>query len=709
MNDANFAHAISSHDQLLTSRDITVWCGTEPTFTDRFSEAPEWTNAALGGRKAERAEALLALLGREWQGIALRTVGRQYPEEDRPRWNLGIYQRRAGDTHWQGPPDPSALHLATSAPPPLQLSPETLRQFQSQLSTQLRQRYPQVKAFNGIDGSLRVWYALKADDTQPTPDPEALSRHSVHAQKIPLQGLHDDLAKQGIGLLILDRIETHFGTSPRLELPALDTAADFLELLSLIERAAIDAGLESLILAGYPPPVDASVAWTTITPDPAVIEINMAPYPSVSDLLHAKRALYKATASLGLAPYRLHYNGDVADSGGAGQITLGGPSPEESPFLREPQLLPRLIRYCNQHPALSYLFSHDYVGGSGQAVRADERGTDAFAELELALALLARETDPTPKRVWTGLAQFMTDSCGNSHRAELNIEKLWNALLPDRGMQGLVEFRAMRMQHSPERAAALAALLRAVIARLTTTAFDDSLIEWGTTLHQRFALPYYLQQDLQRILQDLDSHGFGLAAPIVDQLTDNRSREWVHIDHKGCRLHIHRALEFWPLVGDVGSQSMGDSRLIDSSTARLEFQLRPSAADTAGFERWQLTIDDYRIPLRREHDPMGPLLIFGLRYTSFVPWLGLHPSLTASDPLRLTLSHPDLSDALQIELYHWRPDHAPYDGLPKDLAEAQLRRAQRCLTRQCARPEPDAVRSPPAVACSDYLLDLRWL
>ena len=34
------------------------------------------------------------------------------------------------------------------------------------------------------------------------------------------------------------------------------------------------------------------------------------------------------------SPYRLYFNGTVADSGGGGQITLGGPTPQDSPFLK---------------------------------------------------------------------------------------------------------------------------------------------------------------------------------------------------------------------------------------------------------------------------------------------------------------------------------------------------------------------------------------
>ncbi|MCK7581441.1 MAG: hypothetical protein MZV65_41285 [Chromatiales bacterium] len=46
-----FDQAIRSHDDLLKRRDLAIWVGAEPTFTDRRSEAPEWLCNALGPSK----------------------------------------------------------------------------------------------------------------------------------------------------------------------------------------------------------------------------------------------------------------------------------------------------------------------------------------------------------------------------------------------------------------------------------------------------------------------------------------------------------------------------------------------------------------------------------------------------------------------------------------------------------------------------------
>jgi len=102
-----FAQAIRSHDKLLQRHNLAIWVGAEPTFTDRHSEAPEWLTSALGPHKERHARRMLTeYLNQAPGGAVLRTLGRQYPGEDRPRWNLGLYQRRDGSPVWSGPPDP---------------------------------------------------------------------------------------------------------------------------------------------------------------------------------------------------------------------------------------------------------------------------------------------------------------------------------------------------------------------------------------------------------------------------------------------------------------------------------------------------------------------------------------------------------------------------------------------------------------------------
>lgn len=105
--DNVFDHAIESHDRRVTDAAGEIWVGAEPTFTLRLSEAPEWLAEPLGGDKYAYALRMAAELHQRHPGsVVVRSVGRQYASEDRPRWSIGILERRDGVALWHGPVDP---------------------------------------------------------------------------------------------------------------------------------------------------------------------------------------------------------------------------------------------------------------------------------------------------------------------------------------------------------------------------------------------------------------------------------------------------------------------------------------------------------------------------------------------------------------------------------------------------------------------------
>ncbi len=700
-DDDDLDAAVHAHDALLVARGFAIWVGSEPTFTDRYSDQPQWVSAALGDDKLARAERLLCTLARRAPGAALlRSVGRRYPGEDVPRWSYGMLAARDGTPVWQGPPDP----LLVSG----ELAPPDAPRFHAALLARAPGAGFAAAAVAATGNELRL--LLREPESQPPADGDArLARASCHEGPIPDSGVRDELAAEGLFLFLLRSESTAAGNVLRLELPALGDAARLRRVLALVGAAAHDAELAALVLAGCPPPVDATVAWTTVTPDPAVIEVNSAPFADCAGLLGFARDLYAAAAPQGLTPCRLFFNGDAGDSGGAGQITLGGPTPAASPFFRHSHTLPGWVRYVNRHPALSYLFAHDHIGAFGQSVRSDERDREHFDELGLALRLLAAQPQADPEMIWRSLSPFLADIAGNAHRAELNIEKLWNPWLPERGKLGLLEFRALRMAQSPERLAAIAALLRAVTARLAARRYDEALIDWGQQLHDRYALPFCLREDLFAVLEDLDHAGFGLAPALRRVLLDDDFRVLGRVAFDDVELTIRRALEFWPLVGDAASQERGTSRLVDASTARIELCLRPlPGRHDQDFDAWGIASEGGCLPLRRAGDAAGLARLLGLRYRRYVPGAGLHPSLPAQGPIPLLLWHPQRGKACRITLHEWRPDQQPYDGLPKDAEDARARRAQRIVVESVPPPDPPPPPAP-AHALTPWCLDLRRL
>jgi uncharacterized protein (DUF2126 family) len=444
-----------------------------------------------------------------------------------------------------------------------------------------------------------------------------------------------------------------------------------------------------------PPPIEPCSAWLTVTPDPGVVEVNMAPAPDLATFLRFGRAVYRAAEEAGLSAVRYRWSGEAVDSGGGGQVTLGGPTPEESPFFR-PGLLARVLRYFQRHPALSYAFATECVGSASQGPRPDEGVRERFEELELALDRVeSRGADLRREELWASLAPLLVDSSGNSHRAEINIEKLWNPRFAGRGLWGLVEFRALRMEPVAERMVAVGALLRATVARLAAAPYREPLIDWGCALHDRFALPHFLRADLALVLEDLARHGLGLGTEIAGMLLEPRV-PIVRVEDGGATLTVTPALEFWPLVGDVASQERSGARVVDSSTSRVELCITAPSGESPG----RVGACGWEIPLV----PAGDSTFIGaVRYRTFSPQPGLHPGLRPIDPLELVWDRG--ARAFSIALHGWIPGGGAYDGLPGDAAEAERRRRERVVVRAA----PSTALRPLERRPSGISVDLRGL
>jgi len=675
MRDA-FEDAVDAHDRALADAGLVVWLGMEPTFTDASSSAPEWIGAAEGGTKLDRALGMLRRLHTPG-ALTVRTLGRQYPDEDRPRWSVGLYTRRSGKPVWEGPPDPALLDVR----PTVEL--DAVRAFRDRFAAALDARALDVEG----PLPLRLVTGAPKDET-------LLRRPPLEGRRIPESGLHDGCAETRARLVCVGLEDG----VPVLELPGFDEVELFLAFVEVLGLAAAD--LPALLLRGYPPPTSPRVRFATLTPDPGVVEVNMAPARSLRELHDDLVVLDDVAKEEGLSPERRHFNGELTDSGGGGHLTFGGPTPRRSPFFQHPMLLPRLLAYLSRHPSLSYVFASRAVGGSGQAVRPDEGARESFEELGVALDRLVRRK-PTPSLLWETLAPLLTDRFGNTHRSEVNVEKLWNPWLPHRGQLGLVELRAFRQAHGARHATARAALFRALLAYLATHETPTTLRDWGGVLHDRFALPYYLHLDLQEVLQELERGGFGLDAALAELLFEGPHLVVGEAKTPGLHLGVRRAIEFWPLVGDL-SQQGGTTRLVDSSTRRLELLLHGPRLDGAklGVEVGE---EVYLLPLVRHWQRERAVAVFGLRYRVFTPRIGLHPDAKPLDPLRLILA--TTQGEWSITLHGWKPGGGVYEGLPVDLEDAASRRAERFVVEPLT--QPPTFTTPPRQMLSRFSFDSR--
>lgn len=455
---------------------------------------------------------------------------------------------------------------------------------------------------------------------------------------------------------------------------------------ALFERDAAPSGsspdTSQLDIAGIAPTPVArgDQAWLTVTPDPGVVEINMAPASDLETFARWAADIYAAAAEVGLSPTRFRYNGDISDSGGGGQLTFGGPTPARSPFFVWPQLLPGLVRYLNRHPALSYLFAPPCCGSASQGPRADESVRERFDELPIALDYLAERGDAaTASELWGMLGPLLVDATGCSHRAEINIEKLWNPWLAGRGQLGLVELRALRMPEAAARLTALAALFRGLLARLAVAPYHEPIIDWGTRLHDEFGLPWNLTRDLDRVLADLERHGFGLGPQMRAELTA-RPEPLVRLSLGDAALEVRPAVSFWPLIGDLAAQEARGARMVDSSAARVELLVGAAPGAPVG----RIGVNGWRVPMQGLSGGAGARAIGSVVHRAFVPRPGLHPNIPAHDPLVIEWQRGET--CARVELYSWKPAGGTYAGLPADQAEASARRAERVVVTSVSAP-----------------------
>lgn len=452
--------------------------------------------------------------------------------------------------------------------------------------------------------------------------------------------------------------------------------------------------------------------WLTVTPDPGVVEVNTAPVGSLRAFADQARRIWGAARAAGLSSSRYRFNGDPGDAGGGGQLSLGGARPEHSPFVRYPHVLPALIRYINNHPSLSYWFANECVGSASQGPRPDEGARERWDELAIALGWLEELADRgqlSPELTWQALGSLLVDASGNSHRAEINVEKLWNPHIPQHGPRhgrmGIIELRSIRMPERPAMLVALAALLRSIVARLIVSDYRAPLVDWHDELHDRFALPAALSRDLRLVLGDLDEHGLGVPAQLRGELSAWRTPGIV-CQLADAQLTLRPALEFWPLVGDVASQERAAARIVDASTQRWELSIEGPGPDRVAVAAGARPSDDATAagPLRWAalHALGDGVRAIGIRRRVYQPMIGFHPGLPANDPLIVEWAWG--GRAQRIELWAWRPYGGPYPGLPVDDADALARRQERItvVTR-----DGDTTAAGHWIARSPFTIDLR--
>ena len=740
-------------DAALVAAKLDVMVGGEPTFTTRDpSTEASWDSGAVGPDKWKRGRELADRLRDRLAvgGVVLHRMGKLYPNESLPRWALDVVARRDGRVLW---PDRAAT------PKVAQVSVDDARRFGDALAKLLGTKPPQP-AYEDPWEVLRAEAAVppaidprtaKLDDSEARRRlAKLLDRGAGNAVGfvLPLArrrgawvgdtwtfrrehlflvpgdspiGLRLPLSSLPVVVEQPEWDDAPVAEDPRVEkpkpvepvgvrtaltieprdgvlwifVPPMPSFDAFCALVDAIDRARAATELDCS-LEGYSPPSSPQLARFAVTPDPGVLEVNLPPVASSREAAELHGTVFEIALATGLTSERYLLDGRAAGSGGGNHITIGGPSADKSPWLVRPDLLASLVAFVQHHPSLSYMFTGLFVGPTSQAPRVDEARHDALYELELALPRL--HAKPKTWEVDALLRHLLVDVSGSTHRAEISIDKLFDPTTPF-GRQGLVELRAFEMPPHPRMAAAQVVLVRALVAAFAAAPYTHELVRWGTELHDRFLLPYWMWGDFEAVLDHLARHGAELPAEAFRPFIELRCPLVGSLAVGDAQLEVRNAIEPWHVLGEEATLQ-GTARYVDSSIERLE--VRTIGLDP---ERYFVTANGAAIPLRAVSG--RDVRAGGVRFRAWAPPHALQPHLGIHHPVKFDVIDTWAKRGVASAAYHvWHPEGRAFDAPPLTRVEAAARRSQR-FTLEGPPPWPVDVQRVTAHPDQPYTLDLR--
>ena len=470
-----------------------------------------------------------------------------------------------------------------------------------------------------------------------------------------------------------DGVRTALAIEPRggvlhVFLPPLPTAEDWLDLLAAIEATAAEAG-RPVVLEGYLPPADPRLLSFSVTPDPGVIEVNIHPAATWAEHVTRTEELYEQARQVGLTTEKFMLDGRHVGTGGGNHVVMGAAMPEDSPFLRRPDLLKSLIGFWHNHPSLSFLFSGLFIGPTSQHPRVDEARDDAVNELEIAFERIAPFRAVPPWLTDRLLRNILADMTGSTHRTEFCIDKMYDPASAS-GRRGLVECRSFEMPPHARMSAAQVLLMRSAVAAFWERPYERTLVHWATRVHDDFMLPHFVEQDFRGALEELGALGFSLDP---DWFLPHLAFRFPHVgraEFRGMELELRNALEPWHVLAE-DQVAGGTARYVDSSAERVQ-------ARVSGWsdERFVLACNGVALPLSKT-DRVGEY-VAGVRFKAWQPPSALHPTIAAQAPLVFDIydrwSGRSLG-GMTHQVSH--PGGLSYDTFPVNANEAEARRRSR--------------------------------
>jgi uncharacterized protein (DUF2126 family) len=729
-------------DEDLKAEDVRLTMGGEPTFVGiDETESAQWNIDALGPMKRTRGLALIQCLREKVApgGVLHYGQGKWYPGEPLPRWALSCGWRADGVPVWEdvaliareqdyGFGAADAFKFAEALARRLQVSVEDiLPAYNDDTESEpagyilpLRRRQPEGRLrwssqlwFTRVEqlvlspGDSPIGYRIPTaavpwvapDEIEYEYEAASVPGQSEKRIKLPARPLRRmDLFQRNPAPDPLPALSNTAETATELIRPALclqardgrlhvflpyaSNLADYLDLLAAVEDTCQYLH-KPVWLEGYPPPSDPRLRSFSVTPDPGVLEINLPPASDWDELEQINSVLFEEARRNRLTAEKFAYDGSHLATGGGSHIVIGGATVFDSPFLRRPDLLRSMLVFWQNHPSLSYLFSGMYVGPTSQSPRIDEARMDALYELEVAFSNLpASDCPPT---IVDGLFRnLLADVTGNSHRAEFCIDKLYPP--EGRGLRlGLLELRAFEMTPHVRMGLIEMLLVRALVSMFWKRPLEGGLVRWGTALHDRFMLPYFVERDFSEVLASLRASGYLLEEKWFAAHMEFRFPKLGSIAADGVVLELREALEPWNVLAEE-TTSGRTARTVDSSFERMQVKLSGFSNES----RYVVSCNGRALPLHPTGTPGES--VAGLRYRARQLSEMLHPTIPVHAPLVFDMIDRWKSRSIaRCTYYVGSPDGRLYTGRPLNETEAAERRQQRF---QKSDPPPGAMAVP---------------
>jgi uncharacterized protein (DUF2126 family) len=213
-------------------------------------------------------------------------------------------------------------------------------------------------------------------------------------------------------------------------------------------------------------------------------------------------------------------------------------------------------------------------------------------------------------------------------------------------------------------------LLRSLIARFWKQPYRQNLVRWRTEIHDRFLLPYFVRQDFDDVLAELQQFKYPVQSEWFAPHFEFRFPFFGKIEQRGIEMELRQAIEPWNVLGEEPGGG-GTVRYVDSSVERLQVFVN-GMVDS----RHVITCNGHRIPLH----PTGTNgeFVAGVRYRAWQPANCLHPTIGVHSPLVFDVVDTWSARSIGGCTYHVaHPGGRNYEHFPVNANEAESRRMAR--------------------------------